>query len=144
MIRSISLYCPSVFWFWPGSNAAALARDSGSSAVIRILADSLHCRERPLDEQARVLAVLRAPNRLLSAPLPWATSSSSTRRRVDILLSRSADPALSVIEAIGPKASPRIKQVMPILIKHLHAAIVEADISMEEWLLVRRRGKGKC
>ena len=26
---------------------------------------------------------------------------------------------------------------MPILIKHLHAAIVEADITMEEWLAVR-------
>jgi len=40
----------------------------------------------------------------------------------------------TVIAAIGPKASPRVKHVMPILIKHLHAAIVEADITMEEWL----------
>ncbi|KAM0786398.1 hypothetical protein ACM66B_001865 [Microbotryomycetes sp. NB124-2] len=40
----------------------------------------------------------------------------------------------SVIAAIGSKASPRVKQAFPILLKHLHAAIVEAEMSIEEWL----------
>ncbi|BGP00969.1 hypothetical protein NBRC10513v2_005024 [Rhodotorula toruloides] len=40
----------------------------------------------------------------------------------------------SVIDAIGSKASPRVKQAFPILIKHLHAAIVEAEVTVDEWL----------
>lgn len=39
----------------------------------------------------------------------------------------------AVIAAIGPKASPRIRETFPIMLKHLHAAIVEADMSIEEW-----------
>ncbi|BEI94975.1 uncharacterized protein CcaverHIS019_0705560 [Cutaneotrichosporon cavernicola] len=40
----------------------------------------------------------------------------------------------TVIDSIGPGASPRAKVVFPILIKHLHAFMVEADISTEELL----------
>ncbi|ORY74047.1 Intradiol ring-cleavage dioxygenase [Leucosporidium creatinivorum] len=40
----------------------------------------------------------------------------------------------SVIAAIGAKASPRVKAAFPILIKHLHAAIVESEFTIEEWL----------
>ncbi|GAA5834542.1 hypothetical protein JCM3766R1_003594 [Sporobolomyces carnicolor] len=40
----------------------------------------------------------------------------------------------SVIAAIGEKASPRVKTALPILIKHLHAAVIEAELTAEEWL----------
>lgn len=40
----------------------------------------------------------------------------------------------SVVDAIGPKASPRIKEVMPILIRKAHEAMIEADITTDEWL----------
>ncbi|GAA5899389.1 hypothetical protein JCM5296_002282 [Sporobolomyces johnsonii] len=40
----------------------------------------------------------------------------------------------SVINAIGAKASPRVKQAFPILIKHLHQAVIEAELTVEEWL----------
>ncbi|GAA5906175.1 hypothetical protein JCM6882_006067 [Rhodosporidiobolus microsporus] len=39
-----------------------------------------------------------------------------------------------VAGAIGAKASPRVKEAMPILIRHLHAAIVESELSVDEWL----------
>ncbi|GAA6028548.1 hypothetical protein JCM8097_007275 [Rhodosporidiobolus ruineniae] len=45
-----------------------------------------------------------------------------------------AEYTANVIGAIGAKASPRVKQAFPILIKHLHAAIIEADLTMEEWM----------
>ncbi|GAA5870803.1 hypothetical protein JCM8547_001712 [Rhodosporidiobolus lusitaniae] len=40
----------------------------------------------------------------------------------------------TVCQAIGSKASPRVKQAFPILLKHLHAAIIEAEMTVEEWL----------
>ncbi|GAA6050658.1 hypothetical protein JCM3770_000877 [Rhodotorula araucariae] len=40
----------------------------------------------------------------------------------------------SVVAAIGAKASPRVKQAFPILIKHLHAAVIEAEMTVDEWL----------
>jgi len=40
----------------------------------------------------------------------------------------------SVIAAIGSKASPRVNQALPILIRHLHAAVIESGLTTEEWL----------
>ncbi|GAA5933476.1 uncharacterized protein JCM15063_001323 [Sporobolomyces koalae] len=40
----------------------------------------------------------------------------------------------SVIAAIGSKASPRVKTALPILIKHLHAAVIETGLTTSEWL----------
>ncbi|KAL8287545.1 hypothetical protein RQP46_003403 [Phenoliferia psychrophenolica] len=40
----------------------------------------------------------------------------------------------SVISAIGKNASPRVKAAFPVLIRHLHAAIIETDLTIEEWL----------
>ncbi|GAA5831971.1 hypothetical protein JCM5353_002827 [Sporobolomyces roseus] len=40
----------------------------------------------------------------------------------------------SVIAAIGSKASPRVKSALPILIRHLHAAVQEIELSTSEWL----------
>ncbi|KAJ9112244.1 hypothetical protein QFC22_006328 [Naganishia vaughanmartiniae] len=40
----------------------------------------------------------------------------------------------SVIASISSKASPRVKKAFPILIKKLHEFIVEADVTVEEWL----------
>ncbi|RSH77420.1 uncharacterized protein EHS24_003386 [Apiotrichum porosum] len=40
----------------------------------------------------------------------------------------------SVIDAIGDKASPRVKEVFPILIRKIHEFLIEADITSEEWI----------
>ncbi|KAI5449282.1 Catechol dioxygenase N terminus [Naganishia albida] len=40
----------------------------------------------------------------------------------------------SVIASISSKASPRVRKAFPILIKKLHEFIVEADVTVEEWL----------
>lgn len=39
----------------------------------------------------------------------------------------------SVIDAIGPKASPRIREVMPALIRHIHDFAREVDLTVDEW-----------
>lgn len=44
---------------------------------------------------------------------------------------RSADLVLS---RMGPDASPRLVEIMSILIPHLHAAVREAGVTFEEWL----------
>ncbi|KXS22279.1 aromatic compound dioxygenase [Gonapodya prolifera JEL478] len=38
----------------------------------------------------------------------------------------------NVINATGPNASSRVKKVLPILFKHLHAAVIEAEITFDE------------
>lgn len=40
----------------------------------------------------------------------------------------------SVIDAIGENASPRIKKAFPIMIRKLHEAVIEADMTFPEWL----------
>lgn len=40
----------------------------------------------------------------------------------------------NVIKAIGPKASPRIREVMSSLIQHLHDFARENKITVEEWM----------
>ncbi|SGZ26126.1 BQ5605_C024g09840 [Microbotryum silenes-dioicae] len=40
----------------------------------------------------------------------------------------------SVIDSIGKNASPRVKEAFPIMLKHLHAAIIETGLTTEEWL----------
>lgn len=39
----------------------------------------------------------------------------------------------SVIDAIGPGASPRMQEVMPALIRHLHDFAREIDLTVDEW-----------
>ena len=41
----------------------------------------------------------------------------------------------NVINAIGPAASPRTRQVMGALIKHVHDFAREVDLTIEEWML---------
>lgn len=39
----------------------------------------------------------------------------------------------SVIDAIGPGASPRIREVMPALIRHIHDFAREVELTVDEW-----------
>lgn len=39
----------------------------------------------------------------------------------------------AVIAATGPKANPRLAQVMPSLIRHLHDFARENEITIDEW-----------
>lgn len=40
----------------------------------------------------------------------------------------------AVIAATGPKANPRLAQVMPSLLKHLHDFARENEITVDEWI----------
>lgn len=40
----------------------------------------------------------------------------------------------SVINSIGPNATPRVKEVFPVLIRKLHEFADEVDLSVDEWL----------
>ena len=40
----------------------------------------------------------------------------------------------TVIDATGPKALPRLKQVLPSLIQHMHDFCRENEITTEEWM----------
>lgn len=40
----------------------------------------------------------------------------------------------SVINSIGPNASPRISQVLGSLVRHVHDFARENDITVEEWM----------
>ncbi|KAL7626713.1 hypothetical protein AAE478_003487 [Parahypoxylon ruwenzoriense] len=40
-----------------------------------------------------------------------------------------------VIAATGPKANPRLKQIMPSLLRHLHDFAREVDLTMTEWMI---------
>lgn len=39
-----------------------------------------------------------------------------------------------VIKATGPKANPRLKEVMPNLLRHLHDFCRESKITVDEWM----------
>lgn len=39
-----------------------------------------------------------------------------------------------VIEAMGPKTSPRMRQVMSCLIQHVHDFAREIDLTVDEWM----------
>lgn len=39
-----------------------------------------------------------------------------------------------VINATGPKASPRMRKVIPGLIRHLHDFCREEEITIDEWM----------
>ncbi|TGO49991.1 hypothetical protein BCON_0194g00010 [Botryotinia convoluta] len=41
----------------------------------------------------------------------------------------------NVIEAMGPKTSPRMKEVMSCLIKHVHDFAREVELTVDEWML---------
>jgi hypothetical protein len=51
--------------------------------------------------------------------------------------SREYDPNFtqSVIDLIGPRASPRIRQVFTSLIRHVHDFAREVDLTTDEWVL---------
>ena len=40
----------------------------------------------------------------------------------------------NVINAIGPKATPRLRQLMASLIRHVHDFARENDLTVEEWM----------
>lgn len=40
-----------------------------------------------------------------------------------------------VIAATGPKANPRLAQIMPSLLRHLHDFAREVDLTVEEWAI---------
>lgn len=46
------------------------------------------------------------------------------------------DPTFTkhVIEAIGPKTSPRMREVMSCLIQHVHDFAREIDLTVDEWM----------
>lgn len=46
------------------------------------------------------------------------------------------DPTFTenVVDAIGPKAAPRVRQVMASLIRHLHDFARENEITVDEWM----------
>jgi catechol 1,2-dioxygenase len=39
----------------------------------------------------------------------------------------------AVVSATGDKASPRLKEIMPALLRHLHAFAREVDLTLDEW-----------
>jgi Catechol dioxygenase N terminus len=41
----------------------------------------------------------------------------------------------NVIDAIGPKATPRTQQVMSSLIRHVHDFAREVELTVDEWML---------
>lgn len=49
---------------------------------------------------------------------------------------RNYDPGFTqnVINAIGPKASPRVRKVMSSLIQHLHDFARENEVTVDEWM----------
>lgn len=40
----------------------------------------------------------------------------------------------SVIAATGPKANPRMRQIMPGLLTHIHDFLRENEVTVEEWM----------
>jgi catechol 1,2-dioxygenase len=77
------------------------------------------------------------------APSATGTDFSNTWNGVSIASNKSVKPIKSrydptftdsVIAATGPKASPRMAQVMPSLIRHLHDFAREVDLTVEEWM----------
>ncbi|KAI9166701.1 Catechol 1,2-dioxygenase [Paramyrothecium foliicola] len=55
------------------------------------------------------------------------------------------DLAAAVIEATGPGANPRLREVMPALVRHLHGFASEVNLTMDEWFagveLINQCGK---
>ena len=41
----------------------------------------------------------------------------------------------NVINAIGPKATPRTREVMSALIKHVHDFAREVELTIDEWMM---------
>ncbi len=39
-----------------------------------------------------------------------------------------------VIDAMGPKTSPRMRQVMSSLIRHVHDFVREVELTVDEWM----------
>ena len=45
------------------------------------------------------------------------------------------EPAFTqlIIDSMGPKTSPRMRDVMTVMIKHVHAFAKECDLTVDEW-----------
>lgn len=61
-------------------------------------------------------------------------SRSASKGSTDTLDRFDPDFTQNVINAIGPKASPRVRQVFGSLIRHLHEFARENEITVEEWM----------
>ena len=57
----------------------------------------------------------------------------SSRNRTDIAFFDAAHSADVVNARMGPNVSPRLREVMEIMVRHLHAAVKEARLTTEEW-----------
>ncbi len=64
-------------------------------------------------------------------------NSAESRRRADDSSAPRYDPDFTqhVIDATGPKTSPRMREVMSSLIRHLHDFAREVDLTVDEWML---------
>jgi catechol 1,2-dioxygenase len=64
-----------------------------------------------------------------------ATTSGNTNGNIVAGDSR-FDPTFTqhVIEAMGPKTSPRMRQVMGSLIRHIHDFARENELTVDEWM----------
>lgn len=50
-----------------------------------------------------------------------------------------ADHSAEVVNArMGPRADPRLREIMAVVVRHLHAAVKEASITPEEWFAAIR------
>lgn len=61
-------------------------------------------------------------------PIMASTGSKTPAHKYDPNFTR------NVINAIGPKATPRMRSVMSSLIQHLHDFARENEITVEEWM----------
>lgn len=63
-------------------------------------------------------------------------ANSSSKTNGDSTRASRFDPDFtqSVINATGPKANPRLKQVIGSLIQHLHDFARENEITVDEWM----------
>lgn len=62
------------------------------------------------------------------------TASTELSRQDDIAFFDAARSADVVNARMGPDISPRMREVMTIMINHLHAAVKEANLTTEEWM----------
>ena len=64
------------------------------------------------------------------------TTPSSTTATTSSLSAEEFDPDFTqaVIDTIGPDANPRLRQIMPSLIRHVHDFVRENRITTTEWM----------
>lgn len=62
------------------------------------------------------------------------TTSNDAAKTDDIAFFDAARSAEVVNARMGPEISPRLREVMTIMVNHLHAAVKEANLTTEEWM----------